>query len=163
MTYFKIWHFWGFDCRFFGCVYLRKLIQDHIKSDPAVMGLQSPEPGVILFRVNDNNPQAQGSSGLTCRIVSYASNQHQSLHLKLEPDQTQGYNYWSQNPEMTSILERFFDSRVVSPPYRLNAITAFFKLMQSPTEALKDLINTLRYTLIFELIYPKILSQNFKN
>ena len=50
-------------------------MQNHIKTEQGLTGLQSPEPGMIMFRVE----------GLTCRVISYASNQHQSLHLKLEP------------------------------------------------------------------------------
>jgi hypothetical protein len=61
--------------RFLGCVYLRRFMQNHIKTEQGLTGLQSPEPGMIMFRVE----------GLTCRVISYASNQHQSLHLKLEP------------------------------------------------------------------------------
>ena len=94
--------------------------------------MQSTDPGMIMFRVE----------GLTCRVVSYASNQHQSLHLKLEPDQAYAH-HWT--PDMIHILERFFDSRVAIPPFRLNAVQAFCKILQCPIEALKDIINILRY------------------
>ena len=70
----------------------------------------------------------------------------QSLHLKLEPDQAyaQHWNIINGQSEMIQILERFFDSRVAIPPFRLNAVTAFCKILQSPIEALKDIINILR-------------------
>ena len=70
----------------------------------------------------------------------------QSLHLKLEPDQAyaQHWNIINGQSEMIQILERFFDSRVAIPPFRLNAVHAFCKILQSPIEALKDIINILR-------------------
>ena len=80
-------------------------MQNHIKTEQGLTGLQSPEPGMIMFRVE----------GLTCRVISYASNQHQSLHLKLEPE-TAYAHHW--NPEMIEVLERFFDSRVAIAPFR---------------------------------------------
>ena len=79
--------------------------------------------------------------GLTCKVISYAANQHQSLHLKLEPDSAYAHHW---NPEMIGILERFFDSRVAIPPFRLHAIQAFCEILLTPIEALKDLVNILR-------------------
>ena len=119
---------------------MRKYAHEYMKSNGSWTILPSPEPGVIMFRTNSDVNQ---SSGLTCRMMSYASNQHQSLHLKLEPDQN--YNFWAQNPDMITILEKYFDSRVVSPPFRPNAVITFLTLLQCPLEAMKDLINVLRY------------------
>lgn len=90
--------------------------------------------------------------GLTCKVISYASNQHQSLHLKLEPDQAYAHHW---NSEMIGILERFFDSRVAIPPFRNQAIQAFCKILQSPIEALKDLIGIIRYDMM-----PETVAQN---
>ena len=118
--------------RFLGCVYLRRFIQQHIRAEATLTALPSSDPGMIVCRVE----------GLTCRVVSYASNQHQSLHLKLEPEQAFAHHW---NPDMIQILERFFDSKVAIPPFRLNAVHAFFKILQCPIEALKDIINILRY------------------
>ena len=79
---------------------------------------------------------------LKCIHISF----FQSLHLKLEPDQAyaQHWNIINGQSEMIQILERFFDSRVAIPPFRLNAVHAFCKILQSPIEALKDIINILR-------------------
>jgi hypothetical protein len=91
--------------RFLGCVYLRRFIQQHIRTEEFLTSMASPEPGMIVFRVE----------GLTCRVVSYPVNQHQSLHLKLEPEQAYAH-HWS--ADMMAILEKFFDSRVAIPPFR---------------------------------------------
>lgn len=146
--------------RFFGVVYLRKFIQEYIKAtDNGVQSLPLTKeeaeeyPGLIKFRVgNADNQQNMMSASLICRVISYASNQHQSLHLKLESsDQNQAY-FWSQNPTMLTILERFFDSRVAVAPFRLNAVNAFLLILQTPMEVLKDLINILRYEIAPETL-----------
>ena len=68
----KLLFFWYISFRFLGCVYLRRFIQHHIRQDQSLTSLQSSDPpdpakSVIMFRVE----------GLTCRVISYASNQHQ--------------------------------------------------------------------------------------
>ena len=35
--------------RFLGCVYLRRFMQNHIKTEQGLTGLQSPEPGMIML------------------------------------------------------------------------------------------------------------------
>ena len=117
--------------RFLGCMYLRKFVITHARSEEAIGLMQSPEPSTILFRVE----------GLKCKVVSYPSNQHQSLHLKLEPEPAFAHHWM---PDMIQLLERFFDTRVAIPPFKVNAVSAFCKILQCPTEPLKDILNLLR-------------------
>ena len=63
---------------------------------------------------------------------------------------------------MIEVLERFFDSRVAIAPFRLNALTAFCKILQCPIEALKDLINILRYEIMPETSNRENLKWNIR-
>ncbi len=61
-------------------------------------------------------------------------------------------------PEMLLVLEKFFDTRVVVPPYRPNAVTAFVRMLGCPTEALKNLIQLMAY----ETDPGLVVSNNYK-
>ena len=87
-------------------------------------------------------------------MSTYASNNYQSLHLKLEPasdgQQVPQQQQWS--PEMQQVVECFFDTRVAVPPFRPNAVTAFLRILQCPGEPLKDLVNLMRYDVVPDLV-----------
>ena len=135
--------------RFLGCVYLRRFVATHVRSEEALTLLPSPDQGTILFRVE----------GLKCKIVSYPNDQHQSLHLKLEPEPAFAHHW---RPEMIQLLERYFDTRVAVPPFKANAVAAFCKILQCPIEPLKDIVNLLQYEMMPELVMNQNLKWNVK-
>jgi mediator of RNA polymerase II transcription subunit 14 len=102
---------------------------------------QQNEPGVILFR----------SDSLQFR-VSLDPNHFQSLHLKINPT-PEHQNIWS--PEEIQLLENFFITKVVSPPFRPNGLAAFAKLVSLPTRIIKDCIQIIKLQLI-----PSIVQQH---
>lgn len=69
----------------------------------------------------------------------------QSLHLKVSqmphsgptPDNKPPYQ-WTMDDLQT--LELYFESRVAVPPYRINVITAFLKMLCLPPQVLRDFI-----------------------
>lgn len=122
--------------RFFACVNLRRhmvrVIQSEISLSPVIPG--GSEPGVVSFKVES----------LTCKI-SFNPTTLQSLHLKVTP--TPEYqDQWTQ--EETSILEKFFDLKVACPPYKVNLLTAFGRLMGAHLRILKDCIQIMRLELM---------------
>jgi mediator of RNA polymerase II transcription subunit 14 len=132
---------------FLGCLYLRRHLQSMVRQEFSIGALQSADQSMVSFKVES----------LTCMVSSRQENAFQTLHLKIEQDQVQSYillvlsesvlNSFKINfqptsftPDMLLILEKFFDTRVVVPPYRPNAVTAFIRILQCPVEALKNLI-----------------------
>jgi hypothetical protein len=49
------------------------------------------------------------------------------------------------------ILERFFDFKVACPPYKVNPLTAFGRLMMAPLRVLKDCVQIMRLELVSRL------------
>lgn len=125
--------------RFLGCVFLRKQLQQAVKADENLTLLPSTEPGTILFR----------AEGLLCKVTSHATNSHQSLHLKIEPDPNFAH-HWS--TEHLLVLEKFFDTKVVAPPYRPNHFTTFSRILLCPIEALKDIVSIIRFEMFPEVV-----------
>ncbi|XP_025098562.1 mediator of RNA polymerase II transcription subunit 14-like isoform X2 [Pomacea canaliculata] len=119
--------------RFFACVHLRRHMQRVIQSETSLTPGTS-EPGVVSFRVES----------LQCKI-SLNPSTHQSLHLKVTPT-PDFQDQWS--AEEMQILERFFDLKVVCPPYKVNLLTAFGRLMGAPLRILKDCIQIMRLELM---------------
>lgn len=67
----------------------------------------------------------------------------QSLHIKvtqIPPIMTDGKPPIQWNPDDLLILERFFDTRVVAPPYRPNALNGFGRMLNVPPQVLRDFI-----------------------
>ena len=50
--------------------------------------------------------------------------------------------------EEMQILEKFFDMKVACPPYKINPLIAFAKLMVAPVRALKDCVQIMRLELV---------------
>jgi hypothetical protein len=51
------------------------------------------------------------------------------------------------------ILERFFDLKVACPPYKVNPLTAFGRLMMAPLRVLKDCVQIMRLELVSRLSF----------
>ncbi|XP_076466284.1 mediator of RNA polymerase II transcription subunit 14-like isoform X3 [Babylonia areolata] len=119
--------------RFFACVHLRRHMQRVIQSEQSLIQGHS-EPGVVSFKVES----------LQCKIALNPTTL-QSLHLKVTPtpDHTE---QWT--TEEMQILEKFFDLKVACPPYKVNLLTAFGRLMGAPLCILKDCIQIMRLELM---------------
>lgn len=113
-----------------------------------VTGIQCDQLGVVLFKTDS----------LHCHVFLNPQH-HQSLHLKLTqlpPGMTDQQKplpppfQW--NPEDLHTIERFFDSRVVMPPYRQSALWAFGRLLTVPPPVLRDFIQIMRLELMPEML-----------
>eukprot|EP00058_Branchiostoma_floridae_P007849 XP_002593337.1 hypothetical protein BRAFLDRAFT_277116 [Branchiostoma floridae] len=119
--------------RFLGCVYMRRHLQRVIQGEESLHLLQSSEPGVILYHVESINFRVQLNPSTL-----------QTLHLKATP-RPEAMEMWSR--EELNILESFFDTKVVCPPYKANTLTAFGRLLCAPTAVLRDCIQLMRLEL----------------
>lgn len=54
-------------------------------------------------------------------------------------------------PEDLQILEQFFDQRVAVPPYRPAVVTSFTRMLNLPSQVMKDFIQIMRLDLLPEL------------
>lgn len=94
--------------------------------------IQCDQPGVVLFKADS----------LQCQVF-LNPNHMQSLHIKVtQVPPNMGDNkqqiQWSLDDLL--IIERFFDTRVVAPPYRPNALNGFSRLLSVPPQVLRDFI-----------------------
>ncbi|CAH1244794.1 Hypp7387 [Branchiostoma lanceolatum] len=119
--------------RFLGCVYMRRHLQRVIQGEESLHLLPSSEPGVILYHVESINFRVQLNPSTL-----------QTLHLKATP-RPEAMEMWSR--EELNILESFFDTKVVCPPYKANTLTAFGRLLCAPTAVLRDCIQLMRLEL----------------
>ncbi|XP_049820505.1 mediator of RNA polymerase II transcription subunit 14 isoform X2 [Aethina tumida] len=125
--------------RFLGCVYMRRQLQRFINSEAYLTVIQNTEPGVIHFKVGEI---------FQCRIG--LNTQHlQSLHLKITPLQDHK-DVWSQ--EDLQILEKFFDTRAATPPYKPTSMFTFCNMLNVPVNVLKDFIQIMRLELMPGLV-----------
>jgi len=74
--------------------------------------------------------------GLTARVLFNPTNML-TLHLKVHPMPHAKDAY---SPEDLLAVERYFDTRVAVPPYKINGLTSFLDLFKAPVRILKDLI-----------------------
>lgn len=118
--------------RFLGCVFMRKSLHRVVQGDDNMTMLAPAEPGVIQFRAET----------LQCR-VSLNPTTLQSLHLKLS--QSGPTDQWA--PEELQLLERYFDTKVASFPYKPNAFMSFTRLLNAPINILKDFVQLMRLEL----------------
>lgn len=117
---------------------MRRQLQHIIKSEDYLTLVPTPnEPSVIAFRVET----------LVCKVTINQENSFQSLHLKIIPEDQ---NYWQ--PDLLQIIQKFFDNKVVTPPYRPNTIVGFCKLLQCPSDTLKNIIQLMRFEVQPELV-----------
>ncbi|XP_064456763.1 mediator of RNA polymerase II transcription subunit 14-like isoform X2 [Ornithodoros turicata] len=116
--------------RFLGSVFMRKSLHRVVQNEDNMTMIPTQEPGVIQFR----------TESLQCK-VSLNPATLQSLHLKLNPTEQ-----WS--PEELQVLERYFDTKVASFPYKPNAFMSFTRLMTAPLSILKDFVQLMRLELM---------------
>lgn len=67
-------------------------------------------------------------------------------------------NYWQADHIM--VLQKYFDEKVVAPPYRPNTMLGFVRLLHSPPERLKALIQLMRFEVQPELVQQSNLKWN---
>lgn len=135
--------------RFLGCAYMRKQLQRQVQTEELIRALPNPEPGVVMFRVDVFQGQ-----------VFLNLNHMQSMHIKLvnvPPQQQQQQQMVQQgqmvvppevkqlSPDELQVLEQFFDTRIVAPPYRPYSLLMFFRLLAiGPYKIQKDFIQLMR-------------------
>lgn len=116
--------------RFLGSVFMRKSLHRVVQNEDNMTMVPTQEPGVIQFRTETLQYK-----------VSLNPTSLQSLHLKLTPA-----DQWS--PEELQVLERYFDTKVASFPYKPNAFMSFTRLMTAPLSILKDFVQLMRLELM---------------
>jgi len=128
--------------RFLGCVFMRRQLQHIIKTEEHLTDLtnKNNEPSIIAFKVES----------LQCKVHINPQNSFQSLHLKLCPDDP---SQWQ--PDQLATIERFFDTKVVAPPYRPNTINGFCRLLNCPADTLKNIVHLMKYE-----VQPELVVQN---
>jgi len=131
--------------RFLGCVFMRRQLQHIIKNEDYLTPVPSQEPSVIGFRVES----------LICRVSINQENCFQSLHLKI---MAEDQNYWQ--ADHIIVLQKYFDEKVVAPPYRPNTMLGFVRLLHSQPETLKALIQLMRFEVQPELVQQSNLKWN---
>jgi mediator of RNA polymerase II transcription subunit 14 len=81
--------------------------------------------------------------------VGLDMNHFQSLHLKITPvPETQ----WQWNAEEIQLLELFFSTKVVRPPFRPNGLVAFARMVSLPPKIIRDCIKIIRVQLIPSIV-----------
>ncbi|XP_075216285.1 mediator complex subunit 14 isoform X2 [Lycorma delicatula] len=125
--------------RFLGCVYMRRQLQRFIQNEDCLQGITTAtEPGVVHFKVET----------LHCRVCLNPLNL-QSLHIKVTclPELK---DQWTL--EELQIIEKFFDTRAASPPYKPNALSGFGRMLNVPYNVLKDFVQIMKLELVPSLI-----------
>ncbi|KAJ3641158.1 hypothetical protein Zmor_027675 [Zophobas morio] len=125
--------------RFLGCVYMRRQLQRFIHNESYLTAIPNTEPGVIHFKV---------AEVLQCRIG--LNPQHlQSLHLKITP-LSDNKDVWTS--EELQVLEKFFDTRTATPPYKPTSMFTFCTMLNVPCNVLKDFIQIMKLELMPGLV-----------
>ncbi|XP_031550485.1 mediator of RNA polymerase II transcription subunit 14-like [Actinia tenebrosa] len=114
---------------FLGSMFLKKHLCRAIQGDE-----------LIQFPKIDSTLVAFKTSSLQC-VVKLDTSTYTSLRLNVKP--IQGQEAAWMRDELTS-LERFFETRVASAPYRASSMTSFARCITFPTNILKDLIKIIR-------------------
>ncbi|XP_059480317.1 mediator of RNA polymerase II transcription subunit 14 isoform X2 [Neocloeon triangulifer] len=124
--------------RFLGSLYLRRQLQRFIQSEECMQSIPNPEPGVVHLKTDT----------LLCRVFQNTTHL-QSLHLKLSPLNEHDETSWS--PDEFQILEKFFETKVVCPPFKPQALLAFARMLTVPYNMLKDFVQIVRLELLPQL------------
>ncbi|CAG7734428.1 unnamed protein product [Allacma fusca] len=120
--------------RFLGSSYLRRQLQRIVQSDEIKLEIMDVRgPGFLLFR----------SATMQFR-VGHDINHHQTLNMNVTPV-PEYKDQWS--PEEIHVLQTFFGTKVVSPPFRPNGLAAFARMISLPPRILRDCIQILRFQL----------------
>ncbi|KAK3096722.1 hypothetical protein FSP39_002661 [Pinctada imbricata] len=118
--------------RFLGCVFLRRNLIRLIHTE-SLTALQSSDPYMTLFKAET----------LQFR-VSFNTSNFQSLHMNVTP-LPEHSAIWT--TEVLNIVEQYFDQKVACPPYKVNALRAFLRILDTPPRVLKDCIQLMRLEL----------------
>ncbi|XP_043927769.1 mediator of RNA polymerase II transcription subunit 14 [Protopterus annectens] len=116
--------------RFLGSVIMRRHLQRIIQQELLQL-INSSEPGVIMFKTD----------ALKCRVALNPST-YQTLQLKVTPEIT---GSWI--PDELQVLEKFFETRVVGPPFKANTLIAFTRLLGASTNILRDCVRIMKLEL----------------
>uniref|UniRef100_A0AAY4EDR9 Mediator of RNA polymerase II transcription subunit 14 n=1 Tax=Denticeps clupeoides TaxID=299321 RepID=A0AAY4EDR9_9TELE len=117
--------------RFLGSVIMRVHLRRIIQQEPTLNIVNSNEPGVIMFK----------SDVLKCRVALNPKT-YQTLQLKVTPENS---GPWTQ--EELQVLEKFFETRVVGPPFKYNTLHAFSRLLGAATNILRDCVRIMKLEL----------------
>ena len=132
--------------RFLGCIYMRRQFQRFIQTDDCLTAINSPEPGVVQFKVES----------LKCQVG--LNPQHlQSLHIKVQP-LSEHKDQWTL--EELQIIEKFFDTRAAAPPYKPNTLSGFGRMLNVPFNVLKDFVQIMKLELVPALAQQQQLKWN---
>lgn len=118
--------------RFLGSVYLRRNLPRLIQSE-SLTPLRSTDPNITSFKVE------------TLQFHVTFSNNLQSLHMNVQPV-PEHRDQWS--VEVLNIIQQYFDSKVACPPYKVNALRAFCRILDTPIRILKDCVQMMRLELM---------------
>jgi mediator of RNA polymerase II transcription subunit 14 len=126
---------------------MKRSLQRLISTEEFLIPVQPNEPGVVLFRVD----------GLQCQV--YLNPVHmQSLHIKvtqallpMPQQQMEMKPQYQWSSDDLQILEQFFEMKVASPPYRVQSLSGFTKMLNVPAPILRDLIQIMKLELMPEL------------
>jgi len=127
--------------RFFGCSTLRKHLQRIIAKEDGFQPITGSDNRAVIFQtpVMMNRVPLALEPGLTARVLFNPTNML-TLHLKVHPMPHAKDAY---SPDDLLTLERYFDTRVTIPPFKVNALTSFLDLFKSPVRILKDVLRIL--------------------
>lgn len=123
--------------RFLGCVSMRRHLCSTLQKSQSADGftlLTTNEPGILSFK----------NETMQFRITLHHPTM-QFLHVNISVADHHR-NPWS--PEELQILERFFESKVLSAPYKPNGFVSITKLLSSPIDVIKDGIQLMRMELV---------------
>jgi len=123
--------------RFLGCVFIRRQLLHIIRTEDYLTNMETREPSVIAFKVD----------GLQCKVSINPDNSFQTLHLKVTPEDL---NQWQSDQLL--IIQKFFDAKVVAPPYRPTFLSGFCRLLNCPTEVLKNIVQLMKFEIQPELV-----------
>ncbi|XP_062570330.1 mediator of RNA polymerase II transcription subunit 14-like isoform X3 [Saccostrea cucullata] len=118
--------------RFLGSVYLRRNLPRLIQSE-SLTPMRSTDPNIISFKVE------------TLQFHVSFSNNLQSLHMNVQ-SVPEHRDQWSM--EVLNIIQQYFDSKVACPPYKVNALRAFCRILETPIRILKDCVQLMRLELM---------------
>lgn len=121
--------------RFLGCAFLRKNLPRIIQAEEELVTVpvQGTQPHVIQFKTE-----------ILQFRVSYNMNSFQSIHLNVQstPDLRE---HWP--AEVLEVVQQFFELKIACPPFKLNTVRAFCRLIGTPIRVLKDCIEIMRMEL----------------
>jgi mediator of RNA polymerase II transcription subunit 14 len=100
-----------------------------------MQSMPNPEPGVVHLKTDT----------LQCRVFQNTTHL-QSLHLKLAPLNEHDETSWSQ--EEFQVMEKFFEVKVVCPPFKPQALLAYARMLSVPYNVLKDFVQIMRLELV---------------